>query len=87
MSGSSKTLTTCKIAFASLMFARNLFHNHSHLLAHSTIQAISVNSQVAGITFSEFTAFDIFSNLSSKTLTIHTFGSIVQKGKFSASAE
>jgi len=83
---SSNTLTTCKIASASLILAKNLFPSHSHSDAHLTIHAISVNSQLAGITFSQSTAFLIFSNLSSFTLTIHTFGSIVQNGKFCASA-
>jgi hypothetical protein len=84
---SSNILTTCKIASASLMLAKNLFPSHSHLLAHSTIPAISVNSQVAAIIFSQETASLIFSNLLSLTFTIHTFGSIVQNGKFCASAE
>jgi hypothetical protein len=82
MSLFSKTLTTCKIASASRIFAKNLFQSPSQLLAHFTIQAISINSQVAGIIFCQFTAFLICSSLSSFTFTIQTFGSIVQKGKF-----
>jgi hypothetical protein len=69
------------------MFAKNLFPSHSPAEAHFTIQAISINSQVAGTIFSHFTACLIFSSLSSFTFTIQTFGSIVQKGKFCASAE
>ena len=38
------------------------------------------------IVFIEFDIFDILFNLSSGTATIPTFGSIVQKGKFSACA-
>jgi hypothetical protein len=83
----SNTLTTCRIASASLIFARNLLPNHSPFDAHATIHAISINSQLAGIIFLPSTAILIFSNLSSLTFTIHTFGSIVQKGKFWASAE
>jgi hypothetical protein len=64
-----------------------LLPNHSPFEAHSTIQAISINSQLAGIIFCPSTATLIFSNLSSLTLTIHIFGSIVQNGKFCASAE
>jgi hypothetical protein len=45
-----------------------------------------VNSQVAGTILLVFTAFAKASNLSSKTFTIQTFGSIVQKGKLAASA-
>jgi hypothetical protein len=86
ISSSLNTLTTCKIALASLIFARNLFPSHSPLLAHSTIQAISINSQLAGITFCPFTVALIFSSLTSFTFTIPIFGSIVQNGKFAASA-
>jgi len=56
------------------------------LLAHLTIPAISINSQVAGITFCPDTACLIFSKRKSFTFTIQIFGSIVQNGKFAASA-
>jgi len=68
------------------MFAKNLLPSHSHLLAHSTIQAISTNSTVAGIIFSQLTVFCKASRRSSFTFTIQVFGSIVQNGKFWASA-
>ena len=52
--------------------------------APSTKPAISTNSTVAGIIFSELDIFEILSNLSSGNSTIPWLGSIVQKGKFSA---
>jgi hypothetical protein len=87
MSLFSNILTICNITFASLICAKNLFQSHSPELAPDTIHAMSINSTVAGIIFCQFTTCLIFSNLWSSTFTIHIFGSIVQNGKFCASAE
>lgn len=56
------------------------------MLAHSTSPAISTNSTFAGMIFAPLTTIRIFSSLSSFTFTIPVFGSIVQNGKFAASA-
>jgi len=69
------------------MLARNLFPSPSQAEAHFTIPAISVNSTTVGIIFCPFTVDLIFSSLESFTLTIPEFGSIVQNGKFRASAQ
>ena len=63
-----------------------MFPNPSPLFAPLTNPAISMNSTVAGITFSGLYMFLSFSYLSSGRFTMPTWGSIVQKGKFSAGA-
>ncbi len=83
---SPKARTTWSTASTPRIWERNLLPNPSPLLAPSTNHAISTNSTVAGIIFAPFTVARIFSSRSSATLTMPTFGSIVQKGKFAASA-
>lgn len=83
---SSNTRTTCSIASTSRILARNLFPRPSHWLAHLTSPAISTNSTVAGTIFLPSTVSLIFSSRSSATFTIPVLGSIVQNGKFPASA-
>jgi hypothetical protein len=56
------------------------------LEAPLTKPAISTKVIAALIVFADFEIIDILFNLSSETATIPTFGSIVQKGKFSACA-
>ena len=72
------------MASVSRIFARNWLPRPSPLDAPATRPAISVNSTVVGMTFSGFTIPAILSNRSSGIETIPEFGSIVQKGKFSA---
>ena len=68
------------------MCDKNLFPKPSPLDAPSTSPAISTKVINVLITFSDFAILDILSNLESGTATTPTFGSIVQKGKFAASA-
>ena len=83
---SLKYLKTCTIASTSLMCERNLFPNHSPLLAPFTRPAISTNSILECIFFFECDISASVSTLGSFTSTIPIFGFIVQKGKFSAGA-
>ena len=68
------------------MLARNLLPRPSPLDAPLTRPAISTMVIAALIVFADFEIVDIMFNLSSGTATNPTFGSIVQKGKFSACA-
>ena len=65
---------------------RNLFPKPSPFEAPFTNPAISTNEIVVLIIFFDFEILAKFSNLSSGTGTIPTFGSIVQNGKFAACA-
>ena len=80
----SKHLTTWTIAFTSLIFARKAFPKPSPCDAPFTSPAISTNVVEAWINCSDWEILCILSSLSSGTLTIPIFGSMVQKGKFSA---
>ncbi len=73
------------MASVSRILARNLFPKPSPFDAPATKPAISTNSIVVGMTFSGLTiSASSFSRVSG-TGTMPELGSIVQKGKFSAS--
>ena len=67
------------------MCDKNLLPRPSPECAPLTSPAISTNSINEGIVFSGLFISDNLFNLSSGIFTLATFGSIVQKGKFSAS--
>jgi hypothetical protein len=69
------------------MLDRNALPRPSPCEAPLTRPAISTRSKLAGIIFFEFTISLSFFNLLSGRGTFPTFGSIVQKGKFSAGIE
>ena len=83
--GSSKQRTTCAIASVSRILARNWLPSPSPFEAPATSPAISTNSIVAGIERSGLTSPSIASCRGSGIDTTPALGSIVQKGKFSAS--
>ena len=80
ISSFSKQRTTWMIASTSLICDKNLFPNPSPCDAPLTRPAISTNSIVAGVNLSGWYISASLSSLSSGTLTIPTFGSIVQNG-------
>ena len=86
MFSSTKHRSTWIIASTSRILAKNWFPKPSPLLAPRTKPAISTNSSWVGITFADFVIFEIFPKRSSGTATRPTLGSIVQNGKFAASA-
>ena len=80
---SSKHLTTWIIADVSLIWPKNLFPNPSPLFAPWTNPAISMNSTVAGITFSsrQFALWQLSTDFSGYSVIgwwIHTLESLVQ---------
>ena len=77
---SSKHLTTCKIASTSRMWLRNLFPSPCPSLAPLTIPAMSTSVSAAGTSFFGTMILLIRPSRSSGTLTIPSFGSIVQNG-------
>ncbi len=79
-SSSSKQRTTCKMASTSRMWLRNLFPSPSPLLAPSTIPAMSTSFRTAGMIFCGGMYFVIVSSRLSGTLTMPSFGSMVQNG-------
>ncbi|EGH00209.1 hypothetical protein imdm_1532 [gamma proteobacterium IMCC2047] len=81
---SSKQRTTWAIASVSRMLARNWLPKPSPLEAPATKPAISTNSMVVGTTRSGLTMAASLSWRGSGTGTMPEFGSMVQKGKFSA---
>mmetsp|Transcript_20940 Transcript_20940/g.35094 ORF Transcript_20940/g.35094 Transcript_20940/m.35094 type:complete len:217 (+) Transcript_20940:688-1338(+) len=83
---SSKQRTTCTIMSHSRMWERNLLPRPAPSLAPFTKPAMSTNSTVVGTALSDLLRFDSTSRRSSGTATSPTLGSIVQKGKFAASA-
>ena len=72
------------MASTSLTWERNLFPKPSPLEAPLTRPAISTKVIAALIFLTDLDIADILFNLLSGTATIPTFGSMVQKGKFSA---
>ena len=84
--GSSKHLMTWITASTSLILPKNLLPKPSPLLAPFTNPAISTNSITVGTTFCGFTRPSKICNRLSGTVTTPTLGSMVQKGKFAASA-
>ncbi|GEM_PF-1019974 len=81
---SSKQRTTWAIASVSRMLARNLLPRPSPLEAPSTRPAMSTNSMVVGRIRSGLTMSARACRRGSGIGTIPLFGSMVQKGKFSA---
>ena len=79
-SGSSKQRTTCRIASTSRMWARNLLPSPWPSLAPFTMPAMSTSLSAAGITFFVAMRAVILLSRSSGTLTIPSFGSMVQNG-------
>ena len=77
---SSKHLTTSTIASTSLICDKNLFPRPSPWDAPLTNPAISVNSKVVGTKLLGYINLFKKSNLSSGTVTIPTFGSMVANG-------
>jgi len=80
----SKQRATWTIASTSLIWERNLLPKPSPFEAPFTRPAISTKVIVVLIVYCDFDIEDILFSLSSGTATIPIFGSIVQKGKFSA---
>jgi len=74
------------MASTSRILAKNLFQSPSPVLAPRTIPAISTNSTAAGTIFAELIVAARALSRASWTFTIPVFGSIVQNGKFAASA-
>ena len=85
-SGSSKQRTTWQTASTSRMWARNWFPRPSPRDAPSTRPAMSTKRIAVATFFAEDARSARVSSRTSGTGTTPTFGSIVQKGKFAASA-
>ena len=79
-SSSVKPRTTCAIASASRMLARNWLPRPSPSLAPRTIPAMSTNDTVAGRMRSEWNTSASVPRRGSGRLTTPTFGSIVANG-------
>ena len=79
-SSSVKPRTTCAIASASRMFARNWLPSPSPSLAPRTMPAMSTNDTVAGRMRSEWKTSASLPRRGSGRLTTPTFGSIVANG-------
>mmetsp|Transcript_56751 Transcript_56751/g.166086 ORF Transcript_56751/g.166086 Transcript_56751/m.166086 type:complete len:205 (+) Transcript_56751:593-1207(+) len=86
MSSFSKQRTTCTMASTSRMLLRNLFPRPSPLEAPFTSPAMSTYSICSGMTFSDLAVSPSSCSRVSGTVARATLGSIVQKGKFAASA-
>ena len=86
ISSFSKQRTTWTMASTSRILAKNWFPRPSPCAAPLTNPAISTNSIRVGRIFSDLESSAKISNLLSGTDTRPTLGSIVQKGKFAASA-
>ncbi len=80
MSSSSKQRTTWTMASTSRMWVRNLLPRPSPWLAPLTSPAMSTNSIAAGITTLVLAIFCRTASRASGTVTMPTFGSIVQNG-------
>mmetsp|Transcript_58133 Transcript_58133/g.165240 ORF Transcript_58133/g.165240 Transcript_58133/m.165240 type:complete len:200 (+) Transcript_58133:674-1273(+) len=86
MSSFSKQRTTCTTASTSLMLLKNLLPSPSPLDAPLTRPAMSTYSICSGMTFAELARSASLPRRASGTVARATFGSMVQKGKFWASA-
>ena len=80
MSSSSKQRTTCTMASTSRMWVRNLLPRPSPWLAPLTSPAMSTNSIAAGMTTPVLAIFCRTASRASGTVTMPTFGSMVQNG-------
>ncbi len=79
-SSSSKQRTTCTMASTSRMCVRKVLPRPSPWLAPFTRPAMSTNSMTAGITTPVFAMPWSTARRGSGTVTMPTFGSIVQNG-------
>ena len=86
MSSSSKQRSTWTMASTSRMLPRNWLPSPSPLLAPRIRPAISTNSNWVGMILADLAIAAILSSRGSGTPTRPTFGSLVQNGKFAASA-
>jgi hypothetical protein len=83
---SSKQRTTCAMALHSRILPKNWLPRPSPCEAPLTRPAMSTNSRLVGMIFSELNIFANWPRRSSGTGTTPTLGSIVQKGKLALSA-
>mmetsp|Transcript_114752 Transcript_114752/g.365977 ORF Transcript_114752/g.365977 Transcript_114752/m.365977 type:complete len:327 (-) Transcript_114752:47-1027(-) len=86
MSSFSKQRTTCTMASTSRMLLRNLLPSPSPFEAPFTRPAMSTYSICSGMTFSDLAISASSPRRASGTVARATLGSMVQNGKFAASA-